>query len=193
MRVTHDVGRPAVMSSNAKIHNACAALSRSVVLVLLILSSACAWQGDTAAADGTPVTCKVAVVLDGDTMDLVCKGREVRVRLHCIDAPELGQEPWGRRSRDHLRTITPRMVILVPKSTKYGYKDRFGRTIGEILTSDETRQNLNLSQVFSGSAAVYPRYCHDKRYFWTEEVARSARSGIWARGGLHQTPWRTRH
>jgi endonuclease YncB( thermonuclease family) len=183
----------AVMSSTPKSYIFSACLLLCAILWLLVLPSACAWQGDSGAADGTPTACAVATVLDGDTMDLVCKGRKLRIRLHCIDAPELDQEPWGRRSRDHLRSITPRVVILVPKSTKYGFKDRFGRTVGEILTPDETGQNLNISQVFTGNAAVYPRYCHDDRYYLTEEVARSATSGIWARRGLQQTPWRTRH
>jgi endonuclease YncB( thermonuclease family) len=105
----------------------------------------------------------------------------------------MAQEPWGGRSREHLRSVTPRRVILIPKSTRYGFKDRFGRTVGEVLAQDESRRNLNIAQVFSGSAAVYPRYCRDDRYFWTEQVARSAKSGIWASRGLHQTPWRTRH
>lgn len=158
----------------------------------LSVISALAWSGDAPSLGGTPMACSVAFVLDGDTMDLVCNGRKVRVRLHCIDAPEMEQAPWGPSSRDHLRTIAPRAVILIPKPTRYGYKDRFGRTVGELLIPDESRQNLNISQVFTGNAAVYPKYCRDDRYYWTEEVARSAKAGIWAQSGLQQSPWRTR-
>ena len=168
-------------------------LFSSLAVIGLIAHWALAWSGDPVSADGTPMACAVAFVLDGDTMDLFCSGRKVRVRLHCIDAPEMEQAPWGPASRDHLRIIAPRAVILIPKPTRYGYKDRFGRTVGELLIPDESRQNLNISQVFTGNAAVYPRYCRDDRYYWTEEVARSVKAGIWKKAGLQQSPWRTRH
>lgn len=139
------------------------------------------------------MACTVVTVIDGDTMDLICSRRKVRVRLYCIDAPELEQAPWGRASRAYLSAITPRRVVLVPKTTKYGFEDRFGRTVAEVLTPGEAPRNLNLSQVFAGHAAVYSRYCRDDRYHRTEQAARSAKSGIWTKSGLHQSPWRTRH
>lgn len=141
---------------------------------------------------GAPLACAVSYVADGDTMELLCDGAKQRVRLHCIDAPELDQSPWGRASRNHLRSITPRRVILIPKPAKHGYRDRFGRTVGEVLVPGEDPLSLNIAQVRTGNAAVYSRFCDEDRYYRTEEIARSARSGIWARSGAHQTPWRYR-
>jgi len=106
-----------------------------------------------------PLVCTRGVVIDGDTLELVCGGEPVRVRLHCIDAPELGQGRWGRASREHLRSLVPRIVIVLPKPTDLGYRDRFGRIVGELLSPDESRRNLNLALVLSGQAAVYPKYC----------------------------------
>lgn len=106
-----------------------------------------------------------------------------RFRFYCIDAPELAQRPWGIESRDHLRAITPRRVILISKD-----KDRYGRTVGEILADDPAREHLNLAQVASGNAAVYPKYCSDRSYYATERQARRARLGVWERPGKQRTP-----
>jgi len=92
-------------------------------------------------------------------MALVCNGKQVRVRLHCIDAPEMGQGPGRRAAREHLADVTPRTVIVVPKRTERGHRDRFGRIVGEVLTPDGERRNLGMAQVVSGQAAVYDRYC----------------------------------
>jgi endonuclease YncB( thermonuclease family) len=139
------------------------------------------------------MVCMVDAVLDGDTMAVVCNGEQVKVRLHCIDAPEIGQGPWGIASRDFLAALTPRTVILVPQPTERGYRDRFGRLVAEVLTPDEGRRNLNMAQIFSGKAAVYPKYCAEERYAWVEAVARKAGAGIWATPGGQQTPWTWRH
>jgi len=150
-------------------------------------------QGDGVAAEGLPLVCKVRTVVDGDTLALVCNHRQVRVRLHCIDAPEADQGSWGRASRDHLADITPRTVVVIPQETERGHRDRFGRIVAEVVTPDAERRNLGMAQVTAGQAAVYPRYCNDERYFWVEAVARRAHAGIWRSPGLQQTPWIWRH
>jgi endonuclease YncB( thermonuclease family) len=128
--------------------------------------------------------CRVDAVLDGDSLRLNCQGKRVAVRLHCIDAPEKQQKPWGKRSREALKRLTPRQVELVALE-----KDRYGRTVGDVYTTDRERRLLNLEQVKSGDAAVYDRYCKDARFFRAEREARKARRGIWSKAGLHQTPW----
>ncbi len=88
--------------------------------------------------------CAVRSIYDGDTMTVSCAGR-MKVRLYCIDAPEMGQKPWGRQSRDYLREITPPEVRLVA----HGH-DRYGRTVAEVFAG---AKNLNLEQVRAGRAA----------------------------------------
>ena len=142
-----------------------------------------------AMAGGTQsLTCRVNSIHDGDTLRVTCNGQSEQVRLYCIDAPELDQRPWGREARDHLRTITPGTVQVVPKRTRYGTRDRHGRLVAEVLAGSEGR-SLNLEMVGSSHAAVYPRYCTEGRYFRIEEVARKAGAGIWRRAGDQQRPW----
>ena len=51
--------------------------------------------------------CTVSSVHDGDTIRAECNAEKLKVRLYCIDAPEMGQKPWGRESRDTLRELLP--------------------------------------------------------------------------------------
>ena len=139
-------------------------------------------------ASAQPLSCTLLRVLDGDSLELRCNDQTLEVRLHCIDAPEWGQTPWGKRSLRHLEAITPRRVELEGLET-----DRFGRTVGEVYGTGPGRPLLNLEQVASGQAAVYRHYCEDPRFDRAEQAARKAGLGIWSRLGEQQTPWEFRH
>ena len=134
-------------------------------------------------------SCRVDHCHDGDTCTLDCAGQIVKVRLYCVDAPEIGQKPWGTISRDFLRERLPAGssvdLVRVP-----GQRDRRQRTIGVLLQPDGA--NLNLDQVQSGWAAVYPRYCADPVYYMAQEDAEAQRRGIWRTGGAQQRPWEWR-
>jgi endonuclease YncB( thermonuclease family) len=130
----------------------------------------------------------VLSIYDGDTMTVACAGQKKKVRLYCIDAPEMGQEPWGRESRDHLRAITPPTVRLVVRD-----RDRYGREVAEVIVPDDSEENLNRAQVWAGQAAVYRRYCSEDSYIEAEYSARQMPAGVWQKPGSHQTPWIWRH
>lgn len=143
------------------------------------------WGPSISAAPGIEgQTCRVASIYDGDTLRAECDGEKVKVRLHCIDTPEMQQKPWGRESRDHLRAMTPKTITLVQHD-----RDRYGRIVGEVYAGD---RSLNLAMVEGGQAAVYRRYCSDRRFTAAEERARAAGLGIWAKPGDHQRPWEWR-
>lgn len=131
--------------------------------------------------------CAVASIHDGDTLRAECGGEKLKVRFHCIDAPEMAQRPWGTGSRDHLRRISPRVVTLKIHDT-----DRYGRKVAEVI-DPATGDVLNRRMVRAGQAAVYRRYCSDPSYVRAEADARAAGVGIWSRPGLHQRPWDYRH
>jgi endonuclease YncB( thermonuclease family) len=132
--------------------------------------------------------CSVLSIHDGDTMKVRCNGQKIAVRLYCIDAPELGQKPWGQESRDYLRSITPAQVKVIPRT-----KDRYGRIVGEVITSDEQSKNLNLAMAWAGQAVVYNKYCNVAQYYQAEGEAKETRAGIWQKFGVHQRPWEWRH
>lgn len=128
-------------------------------------------------------SCTVDHCHDGDTCTLVCAGERVKVRLHCIDAPEMAQAPWGAQSRDYLRE---RATIGATVDLVSVTRDKYGRTVGVLLRDGV---NLNLNQVQSGWAAVYPKYCAEPVYYQAQEDAERARRGIWQVDGQQQRPW----
>jgi len=162
-----------------------------IVIVIIVVASLFAtgdwgkFQFSTASPTASD-ECEVLKVYDGDTMTLQCSGQseKTRVRMYCIDTPEMKQAPWGTEARDYLRTITGKTVKLVEVD-----KDRYGRIVGE-LYSGET--NLNLAQVQAGKAAVYDAYCKKPEYKVAEKEAKQNQLGIWSQTGLHQTPWEWR-
>jgi endonuclease YncB( thermonuclease family) len=106
-------------------------------LALWLLAAACTAAGAE--------SCAVDHCHDGDTCTLVCgrytdTPRRVKVRLHCIDAPELAQAPWGRWSAEALRWYVPvgSVVDLEAVTT-----DRYGRIVG-VLFARDVRVNVEM-------------------------------------------------
>ncbi|MEF3255365.1 MAG: thermonuclease family protein [Deferribacterales bacterium] len=115
---------------------------------------------------------KVISVADGDTVTILLKNKEqVRIRVHCIDAPEKKQD-FGQRSKQSLSDmIFGKDVDVIVKD-----KDRYGRLVGTILFNSI---NINLEQVKKGMAWVYTRYCNEKEYYEAMEMARINKVGLW--------------
>ncbi|AGA91881.1 micrococcal nuclease-like nuclease [Thioflavicoccus mobilis 8321] len=148
---------------------------------------AVALVADGTAANAAGTLCRVDAVRDGDSLRLVCDGETREARLYCIDAPEIGQRPWGRASRHFLRRITPSEVRIQVMDT-----DRYARQV-VLVTSAAGGENLNLAMVRAGQAAVYRRYCTAPRFAAAETEARRQHRGIWSHPGGHQRPWEYRH
>jgi len=130
--------------------------------------------------------CRVASIHDGDTIRGDCGPEQVQVRLHCIDAPELEQRPWGPASRDHLHSLIPSGTSI---ELRMEDKDRYGRTVADIQAGG---RDINLAMVRDGQAAVYRQFCDDDHYRQAETQARKAKLGIWVQPGLQQRPWEYR-
>ena len=91
-------------------------------------------------------------VVDGDTIRAEAKGKEIKIRLVEIDAPEMNQ-PFGAQSKNFLnRLLYGKDVTLISQG-----EDRYGRTLGEIYANE-----LNVQyelMIKSGFAWVYDEIC----------------------------------
>lgn len=127
---------------------------------------------------------RVLTVLDGDTLDVDVAGRRTRVRLHGIDAPELGQA-WGPQARDFARERAEGGVVTVhPVDT-----DRYGRLVARVTLEDGS--SLGEAIVAAGHAWHFRRYSSSQRLASLEADARSRRLGLW-RSPTPTPPWRFR-
>ena len=140
-----------------------------------------------------PVQAGPATVLsvgDGDTIAVSDGGRQIMVRLACIDAPESAQTPYGGHARSALQALVPVGSNVSIQGSK---KDRYGRTVAEVLMG---RTNVNLELVRGGDAFVYRQYlagCDRNIYITAEKQAESKRLGIWSVTGGITRPWDCRH
>lgn len=156
-------------------------INRFKLLAVTLISILLALPVLMAETETSTRTCRINSVHDGDTMRLTCDDQKIKVRLYCIDTPELAQRPWGIESRDYLRSQVGEKVDLI----EHG-KDRYGRILAEVFSDGK---NLNLVLVRTGNAAVYTKYCKLDAYYQAEQQAKRDQIGIWSKPGLHQMPW----
>ena len=86
-----------------------------------------------------------------------------RVRLACIDTPELSgkrAEPVpAKAARDHLRGLVVGKKVVIRRITE----DRYGRTVAELFVGET---NIQRELVATGHAKIYRRYAYQCP--WTE-------------------------
>ena len=102
----------------------------------------------------------IASCYDGDTCTSTTGER---VRLACIDTPELtgkrAQPSEAEAARDYLRGLVVGETVGIRRITK----DRFGRTVAELFLGTT---NVQQEMVASGHAEIYWRYAYQCP--WTE-------------------------
>lgn len=128
---------------------------------------------------------KVIRVLDGDTIDVLQDKTPVRIRLANIDAPEKKQA-FGRWSGEQLKRLVAAQYVTVT----YTQRDRYGRIIGRVFTTNGTEANRYM--VESGAAWVYERYNTDKALPALQRAAQAQKRGLWA-DSRPVPPWEWRH
>ncbi|MDM7917368.1 MAG: thermonuclease family protein, partial [Candidatus Eisenbacteria bacterium] len=119
-----------------------------------------------------PFEARVIAVHDGDTISVLQDARSLRLRLHGIDCPELGQ-PFGRAAKKETSALLfKRTVRVVPVGL-----DGYGRLVADVYLGSLL---VNLELVRRGFAWHYTRYSRDAALAQAEREARSARRGLWA-------------
>ena len=93
---------------------------------------------------------KVIKVADGDSITILHEGKELRIRLAEIDAPERGQ-PFWRKSKEALANYVAGKEVRVEEFDV----DQYGRVVGHVYFG---KLWVNGELVRGGYAYVYPEY-----------------------------------
>lgn len=129
-------------------------------------------------------------VIDGDSIIVLDKDKtQHKIRLACIDAPELAQD-FGTKSKEALSALIAGKQVRVV----CGHNDIYGRAVGRVYTtgSDGKEIDVNLSMVKSGYAWHFVKYAKDNKEFAeAEQTARTAKVGIWS-VDTNIAPWQYR-
>lgn len=118
---------------------------------------------------------KVVSITDGDTFRGLTEDRkEIRYRVHGIDAPERGQ-PFSRKSKEYLSDLiyNKTVGIIVEKE-----EDRYGRPVVWVYTPDG--KDVSAEMIRAGMAWHYKDYSDDEKYASLEKEAKNDRVGLWS-------------
>jgi len=143
----------------------------------LALALAIALAGNAVADD-----LRVVRIADGDTFTgLDAENRQVKVRLHGIDAPE-AKQAFGTVARKALADLIAEKTVSVEEV------DRYGRVVGRVTIAGKL---VNAEMARSGLAWRYVTYDERNEFGGLEDDARWHRRGLWA--DAHPVaPWRWR-
>ncbi|MBD2452376.1 thermonuclease family protein [Nostoc sp. FACHB-152] len=146
----------------------------SILTVALLLFSGMPTVAQTKLPKMTVVS-----VGDGDTLRVRNqKGQPVTIRLGCIDAPELKQNPWGQQSKARLQQLLPVGQSVQVRQIE---RDKYERLVAEIFVNN---RSVNLTMVQEGQAVVYRQYlqgCNSTKgqFLQAEADAKSKKLGFW--------------
>lgn len=132
---------------------------------------------------------RVIAVNDGDTVTIRMNGKEYRTRLVGIDAPETGQEPWGKRSREHLRKMLKDLRWNVLIETDIQPYDKYNRLL--VYVWDGNKRLINEEMLLDGYSVLFtiqPNSKYADRFKKAQHLAREKKAGIWGPGGLTERP-----
>jgi endonuclease YncB( thermonuclease family) len=116
---------------------------------------------------------KVVGITDGDTISVLHDRRAEKIRLDGIDCPE-SHQAFGTKAKHFTSELTFGKTVTV----KVKEKDKYGRTVGEVILQDGRSVNRELVQ--SGLAWWYRKYSTDQSLGDLEAQAKAAYRGLWA-------------
>ena len=137
-------------------------LSLIILFTLLITTSSFA----------ASFTGKVVRVLDGDTIEVLVNKEPIRIRLADIDCPEKKQS-FGNAAKKYVLEIAAHEIVTVDARSK----DRYGRTIGEVILPNG--ESLNRLLISHGYAWHYKKYSKNASLAELEKQARGDKVGLW--------------
>ena len=122
-------------------------------------------------------------VVDGDTIRAEAEGKEIKIRVIEIDAPELNQ-PFGAHSKNFLnRLLYEKDVTLIAQG-----EDRYGRVLGNLFSNE---LNVNMLMVKFGFAWVYDEYAKNSSLYKYQDQAKAENLGLWrAKDPIAPWVWR---
>jgi micrococcal nuclease len=159
--------------------------------VLTVVSLFCAGMARNASEGGKARDMSVYVekVFDGDTVEANVQGRREQIRLIGIDAPEMSQKPWGRRSKKFLEELVSASGWQLGIEYDVEKRDKHDRILAYLWSRDG--KMINEEMVRNGNAVLFsfpPNVKHVDRLRSAQVIARENKIGIWGKSGLKQLP-----
>ncbi len=131
----------------------------------------------------------VVEVHDGDTISVIINQKKEKVRLIGIDAPEIGQKPWGEKAKKYLETLLSSSGRKVTLEFDIDKRDKYGRILAYLWTTNGDMVNLLILKSGYAMLFTFPpnvKYVDELRA--SQREARGRGLGIWGEKGLKERP-----
>ena len=161
---------------------------KSGIIVILFLLSAFLSFGYSL-REGPEKTVRVTRIYDGDTVGALVAGRFEKIRMIGIDAPEMDQGAWGRRSKKCIESLIAAEGATVFLEYDVERRDKYGRLLAYIRTKDGRLLNEELLR--NGCVVLFtipPNVRYAGRFRAAQKKAREQKAGVWHENGLREQP-----
>lgn len=152
--------------------------------VALLVGLQISLLGPVSHAD-TTYTGKVISIADGDTLRVLYRDGQLKIRLAEIDTPERKQ-PWGIRAK---QALSDKVFAQTVNAVEID-RDRYGKIVGRVYLDG---RDINRELVAEGHAWVYRKCMRDESLLEDEATARDAGIGLWPLPEAQRVPpweWR---
>lgn len=150
-----------------------------VVICLLLLVSCQAKNQPV----NIPPEVKVARVVSGQTLEVLGMTERPnlisQVRLIGVDAPDLGQRPWGDDAKELLNSLLGDAQKSIKLEFDLEAKDKFDRTLVYAWKDQVLLNEQVLKQGYALFVARSPNHKYDQRLERAQQWARLMGQGIW--------------
>lgn len=165
---------------------------RLLLGVILVFTPACreAPPAGSVTGAGSPLrslprgSLPVVSVVDGDTIHVLRRGRDITVRLIGIDAPEVGwyggkAECYGAQAGRFARSLMAEARVTLELDEER--LDPYERLLAYVYLDDDRMANVVLVRRGFATVTIYPpndRY--EERLLAAEDAARADGAGLWS-------------
>lgn len=133
---------------------------------------------------GGTISAHVKRVVDGDTLAVVYKSKDYRVRLLCIDTPEsvksgVKVQPYGKEASEKLKELVldKKVKLVFEKDTD----DRYDRLLAYVILDDGSCVNsLLVAEGYARVDFVKPNTVNKEYFTGLMEKAISRGMGLWS-------------
>ncbi len=128
---------------------------------------------------------RVVKVVDGDTIDVLLNGKDVRIRLIGIDTPETvdPRKPiqcFGREASEKMHSLVDGKNVYLESDPTQSNRDKYKRLLRYVYLEDGSFVNkLMVEQGFAHEYTYNIPYKYQAEFKQAEEGARSKGLGLW--------------
>jgi micrococcal nuclease len=141
-------------------------------------------EADASEAEADRTNALVTRVVDGDTVEVRFRGRDLDVRLIGVDTPEsvAPGEPVGCFAKAAARYTTARLEGEHVRLTFDVERiDRYGRTLAYVWIGEELFNETLVREGYAFVTTYPPNVKHEQRFLRAQRDAREHERGVWGR------------